>query len=187
MSRRTVKTVVTYLVMTSPPRRLPPQPMGPRLALLRAEDIPLHYYRYLYDAVGRPWLWLERRGMSDEALGAKIRREGVEVWVLYASGVPAGFFELDFESNDSVDLVYFGLMPEWIGRRIGPWLLGEAVSEVFGRGATKLSVNTCTLDHPRALQIYQRLGFEPVAQQERLLKVPEDLAIPAHAEAFSSG
>lgn len=185
MSRPTVKTIVTYLVMTSPPRRLPPQPFGPRLALMRAEDIPLHYYRYLYDAVGRPWLWIERRGMSDETLAKQVQREEIEVWVLYGNGVPAGFFELDFAGGASIDLVYFGLMPEWTGRRIGPWLLGEAVTEAFTRGAQKLNVNTCTLDHPRALQIYQRLGFEPVAQQERVLKVPEGLSLPAHIAAAS--
>jgi GNAT superfamily N-acetyltransferase len=185
MRRRTVRTVVTYLVMTIPPRRLPPQPFGPRLALLKAEDIPLHFYRYLYDTVGRDWLWIERRGASDEELAEKIHREGVEIWVLYGNGVPAGFFELDFADGTSVDLVYFGLLPEWTGRRIGPWLLGEAVSEVFGRGAERLNVNTCTLDHPRALQIYQRLGFEPVAQDERVLKVPEGLDLPPHVEALS--
>jgi GNAT superfamily N-acetyltransferase len=185
MTRQTVKTVVTYLMMSSPPRRLPPQPFGPRLALLRAEDIPLHFYRYLYGTVGRDWLWIERRDMGEEQLAEQIHREGVEVWVLYANGVPAGFFELDFGGGTSVDLVYFGLMPEWTGRRIGPWLLGEAVTQAFNRGAQRLNVNTCTLDHPRALQLYQRLGFEPVAQQERVLRVPEGLSVPAHIAAVS--
>lgn len=185
MSQRTVKTVVTYLQMTSPPRRLPPQPFGPRLALMRAEDIPLHFYLYLYSTVGRDWLWIERLEMSEDRLAEQIRREGVEVWVLYGNGVPAGFFELDFRGGASVDLVYFGLMPEWTGRRIGPWLLGEAVTEAFTRGAERLNVNTCTLDHPRALQIYQRLGFEPVAQKERVLRVPEGLSLPVHIAAAS--
>ena len=185
MSQRTIKTVVTYLEMTSPPRRLPPQPVGPRLALMRAEEIPLHFYRYLYSTVGRDWLWIERLGMSEDRLGEQVHRRGVEVWVLYGNGVPAGFFELDFSGGPDVNLVYFGLIPEWTGRRIGPWLLGEAVTEAFTRGAEKLSVNTCTLDHPRALQIYQRVGFGPVAQQERTLRVPDGMSLPAHIAAAS--
>jgi hypothetical protein len=57
------------------------------------------------------------------------------------------------------------------------------VNEAFSRGAPKVTVNTCTLDHPAALPLYQRIGFEPVAQQKRRLKVPADVVIPGHIAA----
>lgn len=183
MSRRTVETTITYLAMDAPPRSLPPMPSRPRLALMRAENIPLHYYRYLYRTVGSPWLWIERLFLDDDALAARVHRDGVEIWVAYANGSPAGFYELDFGTRDKADLCYFGLVPDWIGHRIGPWLLGTAVAESFRRGIGRLTVNTCTMDHPAALPLYQKVGFRPVNQQVRRFTVPEGVEIPGHIRA----
>ena len=183
MNSRIVETVVTYLEADSVPRLLPPMPVGSRLALMKADTIPLHYYRYLYHAVGVNWLWFERLLLDDAALSAKVHRAGVEVYVLYGNGSPAGYYELDFADPDCTNLVYFGLMPEWTGRKIGPWLLGSAVAEGLSRGAKSMTVNTCTLDHGAALPLYQRLGFRPIAQETRLLTVPAHITIPGHITA----
>jgi GNAT superfamily N-acetyltransferase len=183
MMLKSLETTVTYLTMTARPSQLPPMPNSPRLALMRAEDIPLHYYRYLYGAVGGNWLWVERLQMSDEALAEKVRGDGVEVFVLYANGAPAGYYELDFANAQSTKLVYFGLMPEWTGLRIGPWFLGAAVSEALSRGAGEILVNTCTLDHPAALPLYQRMGFRPIRQEKRRLRIPAGVPIPGHITA----
>lgn len=164
-----LRTVVTYLECSEPPRRHPPMPSGLQLALMRVRDIPLHFYRYLYAEIGGPYSWIERADMDDETLASAIRRPGIEITVLYADGAPAGYYELDFAAPDVTDLVYFGLMPHVIGRGIGPWLLCTAMVEGFSRGASKMSVNTCTLDHPAALRLYQRMGFSPVGQEERVL------------------
>lgn len=183
MKTRTLETVVTYLVMDARPAHLPPMPSSPRLALMKVENIPLHYYRYLYATVGGNWLWVERLNIPDEVLAEKVHRQGVEVFVLYASGAPAGYYELDFANMNSVRLVYFGLVQEFTGMRIGPWLLGTAVSEAFGRGAKEVLVNTCTLDHPAALPLYQKLGFRPVRRENRRLKLPPNVEIPSHIAA----
>jgi len=170
--QRIVETTVTYLAMTARPARLPPMPASPRLALMKAEGIPLHFYRYLYDTVGGSWLWVERLGLPDDVLSEKIHADGVEVFVLYANGSPAGYYELDRRDTLSVRLVYFGLILEWTGMRIGPWFLGSAIAEAFDGRAKELRVNTCTLDHPAALPLYQRLGFEPVRRESRHVRIP---------------
>lgn len=183
MSGRIVETTVTYLKMTARPAQLPPMPTSPRLALMRAERIPLHFYRYLYRTVGSSCLWVEREGLSNEALARKVHREGIEIAVLYANGAPAGYYELDFSREERTNLVYFGLMPEWTGMKIGPWLLGSAVRAAFARGAEEVTVNTCTLDHPAALPLYQRIGFRPVRREPRRLSVPEHMTVPSHIAA----
>lgn len=183
MNSTTVETTVTFLSMTAPPAHFPPVPASPRLALMQAEHIPLHYYRYLYDTVGRSWLWVERQGLSDEALARKIHREGVEITVLYANGAPGGYYELNFARPERTNLAYFGLMPELTGMRIGPWLLGCAVRDAFSRGASEVTVNTCTLDHPAALPLYQKLGFQPVRREVHHVSVPEYMSVPGHIAA----
>lgn len=183
MKTQTLETTVTYLVMDARPAHLPPMPSSPRLALMKAESIPLHFYRYLYATIGGNWLWVERLNIPDDALAEKVHREGVEIFVLYGNGSPAGYYELDFAAKETVRLVYFGLVQEWTGMRIGPWLLGTAVSEAFGRGAKEILVNTCTLDHPAALPLYQRLGFRPVRRENRRLKIPATVPVPGHIAA----
>ena len=177
MTTRPVTTTVTHLEMKRPPPRLPPQPVGNRLALMRTEPMPLHFYRYLYDTIGEKWAWVERRGLSDADLAARVQKTGIEISVLYGNGAPAGYFELNFAELPVVDLVYFGLFPEWTGKGVGSWLLGCAVSEAFSRGAEKITLNTCTLDHPAALPSYQKMGFEPVRQEDRVLHVPVDWVV----------
>jgi GNAT superfamily N-acetyltransferase len=178
MSATTVETTVTYLSTQTQPAHFPPMPMSPRLALMHAERIPLHFYRYLYDTVGRSCLWVERHGLSDEALAGHIHREGIEITVLYANGAPGGYYELDFAQPHSTNLVYFGLVPELTGMKIGPWLLGCAVRDAFARGASEVTVNTCTLDHPAALPLYQRLGFQPIRRELHRVSVPQHLSMP---------
>ena len=183
MTSRSVETVITYLIAEAVPRNLPAMSAGARLALMKADLIPLHYYRYLYQAVGLNWLWFERLLLDDATLAGKVHRPGVEIYVLYANGSPAGYYELDFSDVESTNLVYFGLMPEWTGRKIGPWLLGSAVAEGLSRGAKEITVNTCTLDHGAALPLYQRLGFRPVSQETKTLIVPAHIPIPGHIAA----
>ena len=92
--------------------------------------------------------------------------------MLYANGVPAGFAELDCRSLPVVELAYFGLMPEFIGKGLGGHLLAGAIENAWRHEPDKLTVNTNTLDHPKALPLYQRLGFQPVKQEVREIDDP---------------
>ncbi len=146
--------------MRAKPQRPPlPVPQA-RLALMRAESCTLSFYRYLYAAVGERWLWFVRRGWSDARLARWLARPEIEVSILYVGGVPAGYFELERLASGETELCYFGLVPEFIGRGLGAWFLRAAV-EAGWQGATqRLWVHTSTYDHPRALGLYQRAGFQ---------------------------
>ncbi|MEK7687366.1 MAG: hypothetical protein AAB398_03080, partial [Pseudomonadota bacterium] len=79
-------------------------------------------YRDLYDRVGRAWLWYERRLLSDAALAALLAAPGHELHVARHAGALVGYFELQDD-----EIVFFGLTLDYIGRRIGPWLLDRAI------------------------------------------------------------
>lgn len=127
-------------------------------------------YLDLYDRVGRPWLWYERRLLGDEALTALLNRPGHEVHIARHGRALVGYFEL--YGNE---IVFFGLAPDYIGRRIGPWLLDRAIERGFARGAAMLTLNTNTVDHPRALETYRKAGFRIVRSEEKLLQDPRVL------------
>jgi ribosomal protein S18 acetylase RimI-like enzyme len=168
-----LEVVVTYLEMPERPSEPPlPAPRGQKIALLRALDPPLAFYRYLYDRVGEPWLWYERRAMDDETLGRIIGDQRVEIYVLYVEGVPAGFAELDRRGRSDINFAYFGLCPEFIGRGLGPYLLTAAIDIAWSYEPKRLTVDTCTLDHYKALALYQRHGFRPYRQEPRTIADP---------------
>lgn len=174
-------TTVTYLEMTErPPHPHVVPPQGMKLALLRAREPTVAFYRFLYDTVGGPWLWYERRAMADDALAHIIGDERVEIYVLYADGVPAGYAELDRREPPDIELAYFGLMPEFIGRGLGRYLLTWTIDTAWNHEPKRLWVNTNSLDHVKALALYQRCGFRPYRQEHRLMDDPRLIGlIPA--------
>ena len=160
-----VATTVTYLEMFEKPALLALPPPLKNYALLRAETPPVHFYRYLYHMVGRDHVWVNRKRMSDADLAEIIQDDEVEIYVFYVGGVPAGYFELDFRDMPDVELCFFGLFQEFTERGVGRFLLAQAIELAWRRDPTRFHVQTCTLDHPRALPLYQRMGFTPFAQE----------------------
>ena len=167
-----VSYTVTWLEMRARPERpRPPVPALKGLSLLRVETPPVHFFRYLYDVVGRDYEWTDLHRWSDDDLAAFAQDPKVALSVAYVTGWPAGFIQLDYRTEGVCDIAYFGLAPEMIGRGLGAWLLGTAIHTAWDRGVAKMTVNTCTLDHPRALSTDQRWGFVPVEREERRRRV----------------
>ena len=168
-----LSTVVTYLEMTSKPN-MPSLPYpSMKIALMRAQKPTISFYRYLYDGIGEAWLWYERRIMSDRDLALIIQDEQVEVYVFYVGGVPAGLGELDRRFKMDIELAYFGLLPEFRGRRLASYFLRWLIDQAWTYEPDRFWVHTCDLDHPRALPLYQRAGFRPYKREERTFKNPQ--------------
>jgi GNAT superfamily N-acetyltransferase len=154
-----LQDTITYLEMLERPAgRRVPAPLD-KVALMRAEACTVSFYRYLYNSVGEPWLWFERRLIDDDALAALITKPTIEIFVLHVHGVPAGFFELDTAAARETKLCYFGLIPDFIGRRLGPFLLQAAIDQAWSRPLDRFWLHTSTFDHPKALGVYQQAGF----------------------------
>jgi GNAT superfamily N-acetyltransferase len=164
-----VEIVVTHLEMDGRPRYpRPPVPRGPVSALVAAERPPVWYFLSLYDAVGAEYEWTDQHDQPRSALEAFLGDPAVTLYTFMRAGWPHGFFVLDGRRNGVVDLAYFGLVPEAIGQGLGFFLLGTAVHMAWDRPqARRLTVNTNSLDHPRALPLYQKAGFVPVRRETR--------------------
>ncbi|MEH6631983.1 MAG: GNAT family N-acetyltransferase [Halopseudomonas aestusnigri] len=169
-----LKVTITSLEMFErPPNLMLHSPHGHKTSLIRACDPTVSFYRYLYNTVGAPWLWWERRSMSDKDLAAVIKDEATEIYVLYFDGVPAGYAELDRRDEPVIDLAYLGLMPEFVGCKLGPYLLSSMIDTAWSYEPKRLTVNTCTLDHPKALAVYQKCGFSVYDQSSKLIDDPK--------------
>jgi ribosomal protein S18 acetylase RimI-like enzyme len=168
---RRIPMTVTFLEMNARPAVLPPPSPRGKVALLKAEKPPTHFYRYLYDTIGDGYLWVDRKKLTQDALAEVIQDPLNQLFVLYTDGNPAGMAELDLRKPDTANISYFGLMPEAIGRRLGSFFLYHTCMNAWAMPIRRLTVNTCTLDHPRALPLYQRLGFTAYAREERFVEL----------------
>ena len=155
-----IDTVITFLEMKRPPDAAPPETSAEGVTVDLEEAPSVEFYRHLYDTVGAPWLWYERRLLDDEALAVIIGDPAVDIYVLRVEGAVAGYSELDRRAPPDIDIAYFGLVPEFIGRYLGPYLLGWTVARAWARRPARLLVNTCTLDHPKVLALYESFGFK---------------------------
>lgn len=175
-----IATRITWLEMLERPLgRILQAPVG-GAEIVRALGPPVHFYRYLYHAVGGPWLWTRRKLMDDETLRQIIQAPTTDLRVAWVHGVPAGYTELDFSELPDVNLAYFGLVPEFTGRRLGPWLLDWTIRHAFAKGASRLHLNTCDLDHPKALRIYEAAGFAAYDRTDAFETLIEGIEVPMH-------
>ena len=158
---------VTYLEMPERPRRpIPARPANQNIALLSAQDPPVAYFLYLYKCVGEAYEWTDWLLKPLEEVQEFVGNAEVSLYSLMLDGWPGGFFMLDASKEGACDLAYFGLVPQAVGRGLGNWFLGTAIDAGWEiDGTRKMTVNTNTLDHPRALGLYQKWGFRPVRQQ----------------------
>jgi GNAT superfamily N-acetyltransferase len=153
-----MKVKTTYLEMFSRPQRVV-QPPREDLAVVHARNPTVAYYRFLYDAVGRDYDWTSRKELSDAELATLLHDPRLEVHVLMADGVPAGFAELDRRTEGEIELVQFGLLPEFIGQGLGRYFLHWTIDRAWGYGPRRFWLHTCTRDHPAALPNYLKAGF----------------------------
>lgn len=168
---------VTELELRRRPKKNITPPPFP-VAIIKAEIPTLSFYKFLYQNVGQEWLWWERLTLSDTELEEILYKDSTEIRVLYIHGSPAGFSEISRENPQFVQLDYFGLMPEFIGKNIGDWFLEETIEAAFIPDPAKtLALNTCTFDHPSALRTYQKQGFSVTAQTEKIIDDPRKKGI----------
>ena len=141
------------------PEELCARALPPETQLVK-QEIPLpDLNRFFYLEVGKLWQWTDRLNWSEEEWRKWAEREKIQTWMLYLRGTPAGYFELDDQDGD-VEIAYFGLLPQFLGKGLGGGFLTAAVEKAWEMGAARVWVHTCSLDHPNALKNYQARGFQ---------------------------
>jgi GNAT superfamily N-acetyltransferase len=174
--------VVTYLEMRIPPLpELPPA--TPEYHVRRVERPDLDWYRDLYRRIGEPWLWFSRLRMNDDELRGILHHAEVDVFALTFSNADAGLLEFDRRLMPDIELTFFGIIPELIGKNAGRELLQYGLAAEWKHRPRRVWLHTCTHDHPRALEFYCKAGFVPykrgieIADDPRLTgDVPSDAA-----------
>jgi GNAT superfamily N-acetyltransferase len=127
--------------------------------------------RFLYSAVGGSWYWIDRLAWTDEQWAERLA--AVETWVADVDGRPAGYYELDPAVAGEVEIAYFGLLPAFIGRGLGGWLLSRRSSAPGSSLRGGSGYTPCTLDAPPALRNYQARGMRIFKEGTVIQELPD--------------
>jgi GNAT superfamily N-acetyltransferase len=168
-----VEVLRTYLELTEPRTGEAPVAPDPSARVERVVGCPASFFRYLYVEVGRAYHWRDRLGWTDELIRDRLADPSVSLHLLSVAGAPAGYFELQRHPDRSVEIVYFGLLPEFIRRGLGKYLLGEAVAEAWRLSASRVWLHTCSLDDEAAMPNYLARGFRPFRTETYEAELPE--------------
>ncbi|GAA1691008.1 GNAT family N-acetyltransferase [Fodinicola feengrottensis] len=162
--------VVTYVEMTARDQLLPSAAVeGVGLSLEPPGDPVI---RPLLARVAAPHAWPSLM-WTDEQWTAWFAEPRRRLWSVRVDGAPVGVAELEAQQGPAVEIASFGLVPEFVGRGIGGYALTLAIEQAWrfdptGDGpANRVWLHTSTLDHPHALQNYQRRGFRPYHTETR--------------------
>jgi len=166
-----IAAVVTHLEMHMKPA-LRREHVKPGEYALRRMNMPeLSAYREIYRRVGENWLWFSRLMLEDGELKTIVHDPGVEVHILRHRGRDEGILEIDFRKFPEVEISFLGVVPPLLGKGAGRYLMNRALEIAWARAPRRLTIHTCTLDHPRALEFYLKTGFAPYS---RSIEIADD-------------
>ena len=156
---------VTYMQLLKAPS-VPARAAGSeRMGL---ERLTREAYLALYTKVGAPLRWDQRLSISDAEHEAMLTGNSCRIYVARgATGDALGFCEFDRGEFPAIELKNFGMVPEAQGRGLGPQLLGMALHQEWQTGPARIWLHTDTWDHPAAVRVYERAGFEIYAVRDQ--------------------
>ncbi len=151
--------VTTYLEMRSPEQLRPKRCADVRVQVREQKEPNWRFNRDLYFAVGEQWHWIDKRPWTDEQWKEYAAALELRTFGAYYDNVLAGYYELRQDDEGGVEIAYFGLLPEFVGRGLGGALLTSAIEEGWRMSPKRVWVHTCNRDHPKALANYQARGM----------------------------
>jgi len=153
-----MSTVTTYLEMTDRGQLRRAECTDPLFCVSEEASGDWRLNKSLYEQVGAKWQWVDKLHWTDEQWRAYATSPGIRTFIARYGGATAGYFELS-EENAEVEIIYFGLLPLYIGKGLGGALLTRAIEEAWKLNPRRVWVHTCNLDHNAALENYKARGM----------------------------
>ena len=136
--------------------------------LIDPKDFQLN--KFFYKEVGKNCQWIDRLVWNDHNWIDYVSNEKLFTYVLKDNEEIAGYFELIFDENTKeAEIAYFGILDEYLGKKLGGYLLSNAIKLSFSMGSLRVWVHTCSLDHKNALKNYLARGMR-VFKSETLIR-----------------
>ena len=117
--------------------------------------------KFFYKNIGKKHKWIDRLVWTETQWIDYVSNKNVETYVFKFKDDLAGFFELISHSEKKeVEIAYFGLLEEFQNKKLGSYLLSQAIRKSFKGTVNRVWVHTCSLDHKNALNNYIARGMK---------------------------
>ena len=117
--------------------------------------------KFFYKNIGKNHKWVDRLAWSEEKWITYVSSEKVKTFVFKFKDDLVGFFELIFhQEKNEIEIAYFGILKEYQNKKLGSYLLSEAIKKSFENKVNRVWVHTCSLDHKNALSNYISRGMK---------------------------
>ena len=117
--------------------------------------------KFFYKQIGKNHRWIDRLIWTDNNWITYLNLLGVNTFILKHNKNLVGYFEQNFhEKKFECEIAYFGILEEYFGKKLGKYLLSEAIKNSFDIGSKRVWVHTCSLDHKHALNNYLSRGMK---------------------------
>ena len=117
--------------------------------------------KFFYKNIGKKHRWVDRLIWSEQQWIDYVSNSKVKTYVLKKKDDLVGFFELIFHlENKEVEIAYFGILEEYQNKKLGSFLLSEAIKKSFNENINRVWLHTCSLDHENALKNYLARGMK---------------------------
>tara|TARA_B100000575_G_scaffold271569_1_gene252971 strand:+ start:396 stop:899 length:504 start_codon:yes stop_codon:yes gene_type:complete len=125
------------------------------------EPINFQLNKFFYKNIGKKHKWIDRLSWSEEKWINYLSNEKIRTYVLKYRDNLVGFFELIFHTEiKETEIAYLGILEEYQNKKLGSYLLSEAIKKSFAKDVSRVWVHTCSLDHKNALKNYIARGMK---------------------------
>ena len=125
------------------------------------EPINFQLNKFFYKNIGKKHKWTDRLVWTEAQWIDYVSNKKIKTYILKYQNYLAGYFELIFHSDEKeVEIAYFGLLEEFQNKKLGSYLLSQAIKKSFNSKVNIVWVHTCSLDHSNALKNYIARGMK---------------------------
>ena len=127
--------------------------------LIEPTDFQLN--KFFYKNIGKKHKWVDRLIWTEDQWIKHVSNKNVKTFVLKNKKDLVGFFELiiHYEKKE-VEIAYFGILEEYQNKKLGSYLLSDAIKKSFQENVDRVWLHTCSLDHKHALKNYLSRGMK---------------------------
>ena len=116
--------------------------------------------KFLYKQIGQKYFWKDRLEWSNQTWSEYVSDKKLSTYVLKSEEEFIGYFELIFhETKAEAEIAYFGILENYFGKKLGGYLLSQAIIKSFEHNIKRVWLHTCSLDHKNALKNYLSRGM----------------------------
>ena len=130
-------------------------------SIVLVDPVNFQLNKFFYKTIGKKHRWVDRLIWSEQQWIDYVSSSEVKTYVLKNKDDLIGFFELIFHiENKEVEIAYFGILEEYQNKKLGSFLLSEAIKKSFYENINRVWLHTCSLDHENALKNYLARGMK---------------------------